>query len=642
MNSELTGPLGQAQTRLKRYQAALRLASTEIERRNHSIMALTTFAYQAHGVSSPVTLLKLGLVKAIETTRASMGATVLINTDTRELSLGIHQGVMPELAKVLTGYDLEHGATALMPHLVAGLGALLEYRTATDEAERALLKAGRLTSLVSLPLRFGPRLMGAFLLGIKDRQSFTPVELRFVMALSQELSIALEGLQLREGVWQTAETFLGGQLTDQRDILEDSQNLDLGVTLPLTVPEKTTLSPQPDQSDLEQLLAAMMEAEEEVQQQNNDLQTLNTIAEKISQTLNLDEILQCAVEQANLTLNSSAAWIYLVDENQQLRLKAHQGLSSTYARGMQCLSLDEGVEGWVVSNKKAHFLESIVRSPIKHKIWVDREQIDAIGAVPITRPEHQQDTKSNVVGVLAVGRRAAQNYVWSPREGRMLASIANQVALAVDNARLYAQIQEDEVGLRAGNEILRAINDMLLEKNAFWESFVRDDLEPRLLSAVATVDQLLNGEWGQLTTAQRKTVTGLQALLTRLAKQTKQADSLNEALDKEADEVFEAKDKEFIGPTKPIRLEKKGGTKPLVQPDAPTAPAVSSERPAQPSLPAEAPLDLQQRSSSPGPSKEEHKPKRNRPNGVMSFEEAVAGGLVPDFIVQRERESRSS
>ena len=37
--------LNKAQKRLKRYQAALRLAGVEIERRNRNIVALTTFAW---------------------------------------------------------------------------------------------------------------------------------------------------------------------------------------------------------------------------------------------------------------------------------------------------------------------------------------------------------------------------------------------------------------------------------------------------------------------------------------------------------------------------------------------------------------------------------------------------------------------
>ena len=56
--------LKKAQQRLERYQAALRLADVEIKRRNRSILALTTFAYQAIHSSNPTDLLKLALVQS--------------------------------------------------------------------------------------------------------------------------------------------------------------------------------------------------------------------------------------------------------------------------------------------------------------------------------------------------------------------------------------------------------------------------------------------------------------------------------------------------------------------------------------------------------------------------------------------------
>ena len=88
-----------------------------------------------------------------------MGAIVVIDAGTKALNLNIHKGLTTELTDILTGRQLGQGATALMPHLVAGSGALLELKTTDDEAERLLLAAGRLTSLVNLPIQTSRRLM---------------------------------------------------------------------------------------------------------------------------------------------------------------------------------------------------------------------------------------------------------------------------------------------------------------------------------------------------------------------------------------------------------------------------------------------------------------------------------------------------
>ena len=191
--------LKKALKRLDRYKAAMRLANIEIERRNRGLLALTNFTYQATRTTNLAGLLKLALIQALETTNTSIGAVVLIDKETKELNLGVHKGLTPELSQILTGQQLQQGATALMPHLVAGAGALLEYQTSTDKMERRLLYVGRLTSLVSLPLQLGPQLVGALLVGLQADRTFTPAELWFLMALSQELAIALASVRLRDG-----------------------------------------------------------------------------------------------------------------------------------------------------------------------------------------------------------------------------------------------------------------------------------------------------------------------------------------------------------------------------------------------------------------------------------------------------------
>ena len=119
MNLEATRQqLKKAQKRVAQYQAALRLAGVEIERRNRGIVALTTFTYQASRMPTPTALLKLALVQALETIDVAVGATVLVSPETKELILAVHKGLTPELTRVLTGQELEYGATALMPHLV--------------------------------------------------------------------------------------------------------------------------------------------------------------------------------------------------------------------------------------------------------------------------------------------------------------------------------------------------------------------------------------------------------------------------------------------------------------------------------------------------------------------------------------------
>lgn len=518
--------LKKARHRLEQYRAALRLARVEIERRNRNMIALTTFAYQASCAATLKSLLKLALIQALNVTEAPVGAVVLIDPDTKELKIGVQKGLTIEFADVLTGQQLDQAAIVLMPHLVLGSGALLEYNTTDDELERQLLRTGNLTSLVSLPLQIGSGLLGAFLVGLQGEHYFKAAELSLLMALSQETAVALENLHLREGLWHTFETLLDNELTDIDLQKSEQTTLNLEGTTPFELPTAPLDLPQSAEDDLDQLLAAMMEAEDEVQQQNIDLQTLNAIAEMVNHSLNLKEILQFTAEQTKMLLNSEAAWLYLINERSHLELHAHVGLSPTYVRGMKSLRLGDSVEGLVVAENKPHFIKTILDDSYPHKIWIDKEGLHALAAVPITRPERQNSAgqgRSEVIGVLAVGKRVGQPYAWSPREMRLLTSIANQIAPAIDNARLYAQLQEDQASLKVGNEILRSINDMLLEKNASLEKIVQDGLKPALERAGQILGYLEDENPQTLSRTYKKDIASLQQIVRRLSELTQEA-----------------------------------------------------------------------------------------------------------------------
>ncbi len=536
----LRSQLKKAQKLLTQYRAALRLARTEIERRNHSVLTLTAFAFQSGSMSSLATLLKLALARALEVTEAPVGAIILIDPDTKELTLGVHKGLTTELTRVLTGQEIGAGAAVLMPHLAAGSGALLEYVSTDDKAEQALLSAGRMTSLVSMPVQASQQLMGALLIGLQDERRFKPAELRFIMAVAQQTAVAMEGLRLRKELWHTAEALLDGRIVEAELHEVDQAELDIELSslsdLPVTAPD----IPQAAEEDLEQLLAAMMETESEVRQQNADLRTLNNLAELMNRTLDLREILACTVDQTRSILGTDAAWIYLVEEDDRLVMRAQVGLSPDYVRGMRSLKLGDGLEGRVASENKARFVESLTKDSSTRKIWVEREGLNKLAAVPITRPEPEAPGKqmdSQMLGVLLAANRTEKAHTWSTREKRLMISIANHVALAIDNARLYAQVQQGEAGMRTGNQVLCEINDMLLHRNAFLESLIEGELVPAIIASARLVHLLQTKNFSSTHTQIESCATALQKAIDQLGTVTREIDNSNIVLDVTEDEA---------------------------------------------------------------------------------------------------------
>jgi len=597
--------LHKAKKRLERYQSFLRLANIEIEQRNRYIIALTTFVYQASNVGSSATALKLALVQALETTNTTIGAIVLVS-ENKTLALKVHKGLSPQLINIVTGQDFSQSATALMPCLVTGDGALLEYKTADDERERQLLTASGLTSLVSFPLQVGEQVMGAVLVGLQGDRIFKPSELCFLMALSQETAVVLDALRLREGLWQTAEILLE-QAGEPEELSETfPEELGLDIKMPLALPLVAPTVPQPTENDLEQLLAAMMEAEDEVQQQNSDLQTLNVIAASLHQTLELKEVLQAAVEQTHKTLNCDAAWLYLLDSTKLLRMQASVGLSDVYRRGMQSLKVGEAAEGQVLAQNSPLFIDHLTEGSQEHKLWVEQEGLLAIAVVPLVKlfNDSPHDFSHPVTGVLAIGYKttaAAAAHIWSPREMRLLTSIGSQVSLAIHNARLYSRLRDKEISARTGNEVLQTINSILLNRTINLEGFINSEITDRVRTARYIVNQLLRTA---TSSEQQRRLGAIKDLLRELHYLAVKANTQSEIL--------------------PVAPDPDAELKPELT-DMPVVPPLFATAPKSPA-----------KAAAPPPSKPKS-PSAPPPNHPLSFAEAVAAGLVPSFILEREK-----
>jgi len=164
---------------------------------------------------------------------------------------------------------------------------------------------------------------------------------------------------------------------------------------------------------------------------------------------------------------------------------------------------------------------------------------------------------------------------------------------------------------------------MLLEKNAFLEGFLQDDLIPALTVASPVLQHLLAETSSALTKTQKQDLATLKQVIIRLNSLAKETGEISLALDTALGDTFDDQDESV----KPIRLEKKNTGKlklPDNQPDSATPEAASPQQPDDDN-PQQKPADAET------PPQASSKP--------MSFEEAVAAGLVPAHILDRDADS---
>ncbi|HEX2047307.1 MAG TPA: GAF domain-containing sensor histidine kinase [Acidimicrobiales bacterium] len=170
--------------------------------------------------------------------------------------------------------------------------------------------------------------------------------------------------------------------------------------------------------------------------QNGSLELLEHIIEVTSADLDVNEVSQRVAGLVTAATKSDVCFVHLVDE--ELRRVVLAGATPPFDEqvGIVQLAIGEGIAGWVAK----HGEPAVV--PDK---WKDRryryipelrgEDFTSMVSVPML-------VRGRVVGVLNVHSKAARNY--GDGDLALLTQVANLMARAIENARLYRRLAERE------------------------------------------------------------------------------------------------------------------------------------------------------------------------------------------------------
>jgi formate hydrogenlyase transcriptional activator len=278
--------------------------------------------------------------------------------------------------------------------------------TSTDELEprhgrlQAILKRLSIRSICALPLTTAHRKLGAITFGSKQVDAYSPNELRFVSQVVDYIALAFD----------------------------DASNF-----------------------------AALRRASEELQSKNDRLQLLLDVTNQVVSNLELRDLLRAISQDVRRVMQCDYAGLSLPDaENKQLRLYAvdfpegkgflqedlvysiEGSPSGTAFRTMKPLTLQHPFTGWL-------------NYPIV-QIAV-REGLKSVCCLPLS-------SRNRAIGVLVLGRLRDDAF----REGDIifLSQVANQIALAVENALAYREIRE--------------LKDQLSKEKLYLEDEIRTEM----------------------------------------------------------------------------------------------------------------------------------------------------------------------
>ncbi|MBE9506450.1 MAG: GAF domain-containing protein, partial [Chloroflexi bacterium] len=185
---------------------------------------------------------------------------------------------------------------------------------------------------------------------------------------------------------------------------------------------------------------------EEARRHVEELSALHTIDVAIASTLNLDEVLERVYEQVSAVMNVAAFHIALYDEKKdafRVPIIVDQG------ERLPPQTLEGGLSGWVVRTREPLWIGDMEK---------ERDTLP-VEAIALGVPTRSLMVLPLIVRDKVVGAMSAQSYepyAFDEGHRRLFSGIAGQVAIAVQNARLFEETNHRLAETRLLQEVMQA------------------------------------------------------------------------------------------------------------------------------------------------------------------------------------------
>lgn len=203
-----------------------------------------------------------------------------------------------------------------------------------------------------------------------------------------------------------------------------------------------------------QLQESYKHLERKVADRTKELATLNAIAAQVSHSLDLEAIMDSALDQVLEAVNMDTGQAFRLEENTQTLVSiSHRGLSDAFIKLTTRLQLGSSLAGQAAERGKpiisraSDYLESEPRELLR------KEGLQLVISIPLI-------AQGRAVGAINLGSRKLRTI--SSEELSLLASIGHQIGVAVENARLYEQAQQLAV-MKERNRLARDLHDSVTQ-----------------------------------------------------------------------------------------------------------------------------------------------------------------------------------
>lgn len=187
--------------------------------------------------------------------------------------------------------------------------------------------------------------------------------------------------------------------------------------------------------------------EQKLKQRAAQLALINEIGEQVATVLKLEGVLERAAQLVQNSFNYHHVGLFTYDaQNQELVMQAKAGSFAHLYPPTHRLKLNQGMVGWVGAHGKRLLANDVSLEPHYVNLYPDTIPTLSELSVPLKAGDH-------VVGVLDI--QSPQANAFDENDVMVIETLADEIAIAIENARLYEELQKELLERRRAEQALR-------------------------------------------------------------------------------------------------------------------------------------------------------------------------------------------
>jgi PAS domain S-box-containing protein len=207
-------------------------------------------------------------------------------------------------------------------------------------------------------------------------------------------------------------------------------------------------------TDATERVLAHQKLEHQVADRTRELSALYDVMAASSASLDLEVVLERSLDRVLKAMRSDGGTIHLLDETgETMRLAVSQGIRPDVVAQIEMFALDDVLVEWDMEGGKPLVVPKSTQG-------VAPLRMVPVAVADMTYAGAPMRVRGRVLGVLSVIREAERQF--SAEEVRLLVSIAEEVGVAVENARLYQQAEQLAV-VRERERLSRELHDSITQ-----------------------------------------------------------------------------------------------------------------------------------------------------------------------------------